>query len=218
MIKPAHLAILAFVILGGLMWFAASGSMRQYIDDYQNTVSQKLPKGSEFSIQDVQFSRQDNAGAITGITLKTPVFNGEYATLNIDTMQWQYEGRSLKKKVVNTEWVMIENAQFELPNQAPKQALNVLNGFIEALVDTAEQNQKGLAGRKEFELSINKVTINNLYITLKDGETPIEEVIDSKLIHSSDTLTGPNQMSVAGAKVMSTIILAAEQSLTTQGK
>ncbi|NMP30896.1 hypothetical protein HII17_04905 [Thalassotalea sp. M1531] len=216
--KLASLAIVVFLILGGLMWYAANGSMQQYLVQYQQEINQQLPRGSHFALRDIQLMNANNQGSLFDIDLTIPVTEKDSATIKINEINWQYEKRSLKKGNVVVEYVNLPSVEFIIPINQPRVALAKFSADIDTLVGQAMSNKLGLNGRQEFNVNIQKLVIENLYIKLQDNKTPIEEIIVNKLSLSPEQLKENNPMSITGAKLIQILTMHASETLVSYGK
>lgn len=213
MIKPANLAIVAFIILGALMWFAASSSLGQYIAEYQQAVTKQLPKGSELTIGNVQLSASQSSGEITNFSLSIPTANASTVSVKTNNISWEYQKKSLKKAVVVVDSVYIAHLEIVVPQDIHTQAISEVKKTIQSLIATAVKQQTGLNGKQEFLVNINKLSIENLYVTLMNGNTPHQEEIFNNISVQPEVLTHDNIMSVAAAELILTTLTMAEQKL-----
>lgn len=207
--KPANLVFAAFFVLGGLMWFAASNSFEQYLNHYQLTINEQLPKGSKFSISEVVLSPSEPTGEIPKVSLTIP-FEEQDIGLTIDTLVWQYEKRSLKKAEVNVERMTIETVNLSLPRGNAEAANTLIKKTISKLVSQANSKQQGLNGNHEFQVKIAKLTVKTLILTLFENNQPVEEILFSDLQLPAEHLSKAKMMSVTGAEILTTLIKAAQ--------
>lgn len=212
--KLATLAIAAFATLGALMWYAASQSMAQYLTEYQTTINQRLPEGSEFSLSNLSTKAAEDSGFIGNVKLLLPIADSQdLLALQLTDISWQYEKRSLKKAVVQVTQMTIGDATILLPQQYSEQALTGLVNQLDTLVKPALEQQVGLMGRGEFKLNINKLVLEKLFITLTTDGNPSQEVIAKQLTLSNKHLTSEQQMSIVGAYLLQTIAMETENQL-----
>ncbi|REL30354.1 hypothetical protein [Thalassotalea euphylliae] len=212
--KLAALAFAAFATLGALMWYAASQSMDQYLTEYQVTINQQLPEGSEFSLSDLSTKAAEDSGFIGSVKLLLPIENtDELLAIQLTNISWQYEKRSLKKAVVQVTQMTIGDATVLLPQQGAQQALANLTTQLDTLVKPALERQLGLMGRSEFQLNINKLMLDKLFITLTASGEPSHEVIAQQLTLTNEHLASEQQMSIVGAYVLQAIALETKNQL-----
>jgi len=216
--KLGSLALIAFLILGGLMWYLAKGSMQQYIEQYQQDITLQLPKGSIFSLGHVDVLPNEHQGSLSKLSLSVPNKGDSPTSITTEDIYWNYDKRSLKTSTVIVNSLRISNIQFRLSINQPKSALNLISDTFKALTARAIKQQTGLNSRQEFQVNINKVTIENLYITLMDKDTPIKELIVNDIKLSSENLPQDQQMSVTGALILQSIANKTNEVLVEQGK
>ena len=210
--KPASLVFIAFFVLGGLMWFAASNSFEQYLNHYQITINEQLPKGSKFSVSDVQLSPSEPMGEISQASLTIP-FQGQDIGLTINSLVWQYEKRSLKKAEVNVEWMTVDTLNLMLPRGNVREANTLMVETIDELAQRANSQQQGVNGNQEFQVKVNKLIIKTLIVTLSENNQPIEEIIFSNLQLPTEQLSKAKMMSITGTEILTSLIEAAQAKL-----
>ena len=176
--KLAGLALAAFALLGTLMWYAASHSMEQYLAEYQTLVTSKLPTGSKLTLGELQVNSNADEGMLTTLSLTLALPSSkQQVQLVLENIHWQYEKRSLKKEIVQVPLLSVKNTQLTLPKGLEQQALSELTQVINEVAHKNEAENLGLNDRKEFNLNITKLWLENIYVTLSDNNTPVEEVI-----------------------------------------
>ncbi|WP_448211361.1 hypothetical protein [Colwellia sp. MEBiC06753] len=241
--KLASLAMIVLLSLGGLMWYAANGSMSEYLQHAEQQITQQLPSGSQFSIDQFHVTKANSQGEVTHIYLSVPlsdkeVNNGEdnesevgnddidnnantqkisKIVISIPSIQWQFEARSLKKSVVNVEQISLPEVSITLPSSLNTNAIAQLTATITQLIANASSNesddQLGLFGRHEFLVKAQQLYIEQLYITLTDGDNPVEEIIAGQISLTPKHLSNDNRMTITAAYIFEAILNAADQEL-----
>jgi len=210
------LAVLTFTILftlGGLMWFAANNSMNQYLENYVALINQKLSDTAKLSISDIRTSPGQGLGEAINISLSSHSKKQHYPQLNIERLVWQFEKKTLKKETVKVSSIVITKMNVSLERTNPLPQLVNVSQILEKQIAEAISRKAGLDGNKEFQVSIDNIIIENLYITLYDEAIPVEEKIASDIKLSSAVLEQSNQMSIAAANVMISLITQIEVEL-----
>lgn len=198
------------------MWFAASSSMEQYLAQYQQSVVEQLPKGSQFTIGRTSFSAKESSGELAKIKLSIPVNETEHVSLSIDSMEWQYQKRSLKKAVVIVDNVSLYDVEVTLPQGNSQQAIAQVSAHINKMLEQAVSTQVGINGNKEFSVSVANVAVEKLFVMQVENSTPIQESIFTKQKLDSSNLADEHIMSVAGAKIIVNVLQLAQQKLNEQ--
>lgn len=204
--KLAVLALAILLTLGGLMWFAANNSMTQYLDSYLVQINEKLENKAVLAIEDVRTSAQQGLGEATNISLSNTKQNQPYPKVNIERLVWQFKKKTLKKETVEVNTIVIAKMDVSLERTAPATELNEIIELIKKQVNQAIAQETGLDGSNEFNLSIKKVVIENLYVTLYNDAIPVEEKISTDIELHSETLKKSHRMSVAAANVVIALI------------
>lgn len=217
--KLFPITLAALLCLGGLLWFAASNSMSEFLQLYSRQISQQLPN-SQVHFGDTKIAAQNGQGQISTFTLKYSLpndndkaANNESITLKLKGINWQFDKKTLKKPVQEVDLLTIAQVEISLPNVKPLSKIELINNAITHLLNNQQTlSQSYLYNPHELKIKVNKITVEKLHLVLQDKDQPIQEIIASNLTLDSALYT-EQPMGLLGTKIIEELLIHAKAEL-----